>query len=408
VATLAPLAPAVVEAGRALLRGEALRALGLVGRIADPIGLTLRGIAYAQMGDFDLARTSLERAVAEADDPRTRSRAQAALVEIALCTGDPGPAAHAAAASADVLERLGDRRNATMQRLILARAEVLLGRLASARHAVGTILATDLPPDLRAVALLARAEIAVRALAATEARDALAAARDALEDAPHRLLGRAIGALEQELSRPIVRIERGGAVRPADLFAIEALSGGSVLLVDACRRSAIAGRVTVPLARRPVLFALLFALSRAWPGVVPRDDLAAQAFETRRVNASHRARLRVEIGRLRSAMDGLDAAPKAAEGGYALASTRDVVVLRPPSDDDAARLALLLGDGAAWSARGLAEHAGVSRRTVQRALQTLLANGAVIRTGHGKSLRYARPGAPIASRMLLLGLVPGA
>nr|WP_276600403.1 MULTISPECIES: HTH domain-containing protein [unclassified Nannocystis] len=106
-------------------------------------------------------------------------------------------------------------------------------------------------------------------------------------------------------------------------------------------------------------------------------------------------------------MDGLAAAPVASEDGYVLASERDVAVLLPPTDDEAARLGLLLGDGAAWSAQALAEHAGVSRRTAQRALQLLVERGVVVRTGKGKDVRYTRPGAPIASRMLLLGLVPG-
>jgi hypothetical protein len=400
------VAPSVVEASRALARGDPLRALALVGREDAALGLTLRGIAYAQMGDYDLARRSLERAVAVADDAPTRARARAALVEIALGTGDPAPAARDAAASAAELLALGDARNAAMQRLVLARAEVLLGRIASARCEVEAVLSAELAPDVRAVALLARAEIATRALAATDARDAIAAARRALAGAPHGLLGRALDALEHELSRPVVRLTRGAATRDADLYAIEEVSDGSVLLVDACRRIAIAGRVTIPLARRPVLFALLEELARAWPAPATRDDLAARAFETRRVNASHRARLRVEIGRLRSALDGLDASPVARADGYALSSKRDVVLLLPPSDDDAARLALLLGDGAAWSAQGLAEHAGRSRRTVQRALQALVASGAAVRTGQGKSVRYARPGTPIASRMVLLGLVP--
>jgi hypothetical protein len=130
------------------------------------------------------------------------------------------------------------------------------------------------------------------------------------------------------------------------------------------------------------------------------------AFDIRRVNASHRMRLRVEIGRLRKIMDGLAAEPVATVDGYALSSRRDVVVLLPRSDDETARVALLLGDGAAWSARGLAEHAGVSKSTAQRALAALVERGGAVRTGKGKDVRYTRPGTPIASRMLLLSLVP--
>ena len=402
-----PTAPFVVlNAGRALASGDPLRALSLVGRTETALGLTLRGIAYAQLGDFDLARQSLERSEKMAGDPRARAHARAALVEIALSTGDPAPAARAAKASAAELDRLGDARNAAMQRLVLARAEVLLGRLTEARRIVEEVLAAELSADLRAVACLAQAEIAIRALSAFAARDALARARRCLEAAPNALLARELVALEQELSRPIARLLRRGAVRGADLFAIEEVSRGEVLLVDACRRLAIGGRVTIPLARRSVLFALLLDLGRAWPAAVPRDRLAMHAFEARRVNESHRARLRVEIGRLRKVMDGLAAEPVATADGYALESKREVLVLLPPSDDEAARIAILLGDGAAWSAQGLAEHAGVSKSTAHRALASLVESGAAIRTGKGKDVRYTRPGTPIASRMLLLGLVP--
>lgn len=400
--------PALLDAGRALASGEPLLALGHIGRVESALGLLLRGVAYAQLGDLELARESLERAASLAEDPRTLARARAALVEIALSSGDPAPAARAARASAEELARLGDARNAAMQRLVLARAEVLLGRLGEARRVVEEVLATELAPDLRAVASLAQAEIAVRALAATSARDALARARRSLEEAPNHLLARALAAIEQELSLPVARVLQRGALREADLFTIEDVSRGDVLLIDACRRLAIGGRVTIPLARRPVLFALLLALGRAWPASVPRDELAAQAFDARRVNASHRARLRVEIGRLRKVMDGLAAEPVATADGYALASRRDVEVLLPPTDDEAARIAILLGDGASWSARGLAEHAGVSTRTAQRALTALVERGGAIRTGRGKDIRYTRPGTPVASRMLLLGLVPRA
>jgi hypothetical protein len=294
-----------------------------------------------------------------------------------------------------------------MQRLVLARAEVLLGRLAEARHVVSDVLAgaSKLPADVTAVAWLAKAEIAVRAVAPSEAREALKQARAAMHGAPNELLARALVALETELSKPVARLERTGIVRDADLYAIEAASSGDVLLVDACRRLVIGGRAQIPLAKRPVLFALLLVLARAWPDEVARDELAARAFDTAKVNASHRSRLRVEVGRLRKVLDVL-AQPVATEHGYVLRSSREIVTLLPPSDDDDARIAILLGDGAAWSAQGLAEHAGVSKRTAQRALAKLVENGGALRAGKGKDVRYSRPGPRIASRMLLLGLVP--
>lgn len=343
------------------------------------------------------------------EDPATRARARAALAEIALSTEEPARAADLARASARELERAGDVRNAVLLRLVAARAEILLGRLGEARNVVDETLArADLPADLRASALLAKAEIAIRSVSAIHAREALLAARRALDGAPHPLLARALVALEEELSRPVASLVHGGVVRQADLFVVEDMSRGDVLLVDACRCLVVAGRAIVPLARRRTLFALLLQLARAFPASVPRDELASQAFEARRVNESHRARLRVEIGRLRKLLAGLGASPEATRDGYLLASSRPLAVLLPPEGDlgEDARIALLLRDGAAWSARGLAEHAGVSMRTAQRVLASLVERGVATRTGSGNNVRYTRPGTPIASRMLLLGLLP--
>jgi hypothetical protein len=55
----------------------------------------------------------------------------------------------------------------------------------------------------------------------------------------------------------------------------------------------------ISLATRPVLFTLARALGEAWPDDVPRDALVAPAFGSKFVDESHRARLRVEMGRLR-------------------------------------------------------------------------------------------------------------
>lgn len=395
---------ALVDAGRALAGGDPLRALSLIGRVDSALGLTLRGIAYAQLGDLELARAVLERALSTTKDRLTRAHARAALVEIELDIGEPAAAGRAAKASAEELDDLGDKRNAAMQRLVFARAEVLLGRLGEARGVVDGVLSEELPPDLSAIASLAEAEIAIRATSASDARSALNRARTFLGEAPNQVLARALASLDEELSRPIARLLRGGTLHDADLFTIEDMSRGRMLLVDACRRLVVAGRVSIPFARRPVLFALLLVLARAWPVSVHPVELAAKAFGVRRVNASHRTRLRVEIGRLRKVMADLGAEPVASRDGYVLESKRDVVVLLPPSDDEAARIALLLGDGAAWSVRGLAEHAGVSKSTAQRVLNALVESGAAIRAGKGRTVRYTRPGAPIASRMLLLGL----
>jgi DNA-binding winged helix-turn-helix (wHTH) protein len=220
------------------------------------------------------------------------------------------------------------------------------------------------------------------------------------------LLAREIAALERELSAPIARIVRRGRVQDADAFAIEALTTSDVVLVDACRLSVSAGRASIPLARRPVLFAILLTLARAWPEPVPRDALIQRAFDVRRANESHRVRLRVEVGRLRAAIQDLGVEPEASKEGYRLHASREVALLLPSSDDDGARLSMLLGDGAAWSAQSLAEHAGVSKRTAQRVLAALVERGNAVRIGTGRDVRYLRQGVPLASRMLLLGLLP--
>jgi len=392
------------EAARALGRGDGLLALKLVGRAEDALGTTLRGIAYAQLGDLDEARTTLERAATLTTAELPRARIRAALVEVLLAEGDAGRAARDAQDTARVLARLGDARNAALQQLVQARAEVLLGQLDSARRTVDVILEGSLMLDLRPVAQLVRAEVAMRSLSASAARKAAKEARSATRN---ELLSRTLDALEEALDEPIARLAVRGELTPANLGAIERARDGRAFLVDACRRVVLAGKASLPLATRPVLFSLLLALARAWPKDVPRDALAQAAFAVRIVNASHRARMRVEIGRLRKILSGI-AEPVATKDGYRLAtgSSRDVIVLLPLTDDDAARVAILLSDGARWSAQAIAEHAGISKRTAQRALSKLLDEGKISRTALGKEVRYAAesPGGRIASRLLLLGL----
>jgi tetratricopeptide (TPR) repeat protein len=393
------------EAALALQRGDALHALGLVGRDHSAEGLTVRGIAYAQLGDLELARECLSRGATLTASPLARARIGAALAEIRVELGEAALAAREAESNAIELARLGDSRNAWMQRLVLARAEVLLGHAGEARRTVDSVLTSELPDDVRAVAALARAEIAVRGVAPTRAKEALRDLERLLARAPHELLARAAKAMSDELTAPVARILEGGTTRDADLYAIEAASSGEKLLVDACRRLVLAGRAVVPLSRRPVLFALVYALAHGWPHEVSRDALVLAAFDVRKANATHRARLRVEASRLREALRGI-AEVRATGSGYRLRSERSVLVLLPRDDQLVARVGMLLSDGASWSALALAEHAGLSKRTVQRALSLLVDADRVVRTGKGRGVRYATAGARIASRMLLLGLLP--
>lgn len=177
-------------------------------------------------------------------------------------------------------------------------------------------------------------------------------------------------------------------------------------MVDACRRRLGAGAAWVSLQRRPVLFALARALAETWPGDVDRETLIARAFGTRRPDESHRARLRVEIGRLRALVAAL-ARIEATSRGFALAprGADAVVVLAPPVEDDQASLLALLADGAAWSTSALALALGASRRTVQRALAGLEEAGRVRSIGRARSQRWLSP--PLAGFTTIL-LLPAA
>jgi hypothetical protein len=161
--------------------------------------------------------------------------------------------------------------------------------------------------------------------------------------------------------------------------------------------------VWVPLASRPILFALARALGEAWPGDADRQALIASAFRIRRPDETHRARLRVEMGRLRSLAAGL-ARIEATERGFILkpCKAREVIVLVPPIDGDLASLLALLSDGAAWSTSALALALGDSQRTVQRALVELEGAGRVRSIGRARALRWLSPPLTGFTTILLL------
>src|SRR5262249_20699970 len=164
------------------------------------------------------------------------------------------------------------------------------------------------------------------------------------------------------------------------------------LVIDACRHLVRARNRLVPLARRPVLFALARTLGEAWPGDAPRDVLLTRAFGARHADESHRARLRVEIGRLRRLL--LPVAHVAAtKQGFTLSprGARHVVVLARPVDERHAAVLALLADGESWSGSALALALGGSQRTVQRALKELGAAGKVQALGSGRAQRWTTP-----------------
>ncbi|HSC13801.1 MAG TPA: helix-turn-helix domain-containing protein, partial [Gammaproteobacteria bacterium] len=204
------------------------------------------------------------------------------------------------------------------------------------------------------------------------------------------------------LDRPAARRIHLGREQPLRVADVEALHASGAFVVDACRRGLRAGTAWLPLARRPVLFTLARALAEAWPNDVDRRVLIERAFGTRRQDETHRARLRVEIGRLRKLVRPL-ARIDATELGFKLASKHEpVVVLVPPIDGDQASLLALLADGAAWSTSALALALDTSQRSVQRALVESEAAGRVRSIGRARAQRWLAPPLAGFTTMLLL------
>jgi hypothetical protein len=195
----------------------------------------------------------------------------------------------------------------------------------------------------------------------------------------------------------------GGEERPLLLEEVEALLASGALVVDACRHVVRDASMVIPLATRPVLFALARALGEAWPGDVPRSTLIARAFRTKHADESHRARLRVEVGRLRVEFRTL-ADVSATKRGFALVPrlAREVVVLAPPVEERHAAVLALLADGESWSSSALAIALGASPRTVQRALDLLAAADKVQSFGRGRARRWMTPLVPGFPTILLL------
>jgi hypothetical protein len=210
------------------------------------------------------------------------------------------------------------------------------------------------------------------------------------------------------LETPAARLIGGGENRLLLLDEVEALLASKALVVDACRHVVRNADVVVSLATRPVLFALARALGEAWPADVPRAELLTRAFRARHADESHRARLRVEIGRLRAALRPL-AEVHATKHGFAFVPrhARKVVVLAPPVEEQHAAVLAFLADGESWSSSALAIALGASPRTVQRALDSLAAAAKVQSFGRGPARRWMTPPVPgFPTTLLLPGPLP--
>ena len=395
----------ITAAARALASGDPLGALKRVALRDDAPALALRGIAMAQLGDLVRARALL-RSAARAFSPReavARARCVVAEAEIALAARDLSWPVKSLEAARATLEAHGDRLNAAHARYLQVRRLLLISRLEEAEHTLAQLDPTNLSPALKAVHELVAAGIAMRRLQTKTARDALDRARLAASQADIPALTAEVESASQVLSTPAARLIAAGAERILLLEEVEALQATNALIVDACRYVVRAAGQAVSLASRPVLFELARALGEAWPGDVPRDVLLSRAFGAKLADESHRARLRVEIGRLRRMLRTI-ATVSATKNGFLLTPcrAREVVVLARPVEDEHGAVLAVLTDGESWSSSALALALGTSQRTVQRALDSLAAAGRVQAFGRARARRWMTPPVPGFTTTLLL------
>jgi len=395
----------ITAAARALAAGDPLGALKRVALRNDAPALALRGIAMAQLGDLVRAKALL-RSAARAFGPKeavARARCVVAEAEIALASRDLGWPARALDAARATLEEHGDRLNAAHARYLEVRRLLLIGHLDEAKRKLDALDPAPFPPALRAAHELVVAGIAMRRIRTRAARAALVRAGDAARHAGIPALVAEVESAALVLNTPAARLIAHGDERPLLLEDVEALLASKALVVDACRHVVSHAGTVISLTRRPVLFTLVRVLGEAWPVDVSRDALVARAFRARHADESHRARLRVEIGRLRALLRPL-ADVSATQRGFALVPRRahEVVVLARPVDERYAAVLAFLTDGESWSSSALALALGASQRTVQRALDSLAAAGKVQWFGRGRARRWMTPPMPGFTTSLLL------
>lgn len=401
----------ITAAARALTGGDPLGALNRVALRDDPPALALRGIALAQLGDLSAARPLLRQAAKAfgAREPLARARCVLAEAEVALAGRELHDASRSLDAAHRTLERHGDTLNAAHARLLAIRYRILIGRLDDAERQLQSLAPEGLPFALRTTLELSMAGIALRRLDTATARSALVRAEQAARQAGIAALIHEVETTADILNRPAARsISRTGE-RPLRLDEVEALLNSRTLVVDACRYSVRQTETNIALNRRPILFTLARALAQAWPGDAGRDALIAQAFRIKHTDDTHRARLRVEIGRLRKALRPL-ASIEATNNGFALRALHSdqVVVLARPVEEKHAPVLALLSDGEAWSSSALALALNTSQRTVQRALDALAEDDKVKAIGDGRARRWvAAPVLGFTTTLLLTAPVPG-
>lgn len=395
----------ITAAAHALAAGDPLGALKRVALRNDAPALALRGIAMAQLGDFVRAKGLIRQATRAfgSKESVARARCIVAEAEIALASRELNWPARALDAARATLEAHGDRVNAAHARYLEIRRLVLIGRIADAQRTLEKLDPRALPASSRAIHELMVAGIELRHLHARAAREALRRAANAAREARIPALVAEIQHAARVFDEPAARLHARGEERVLQLDDVETLLASNVIVVDAIRLSITYRDTTVSLARRPVLFALMRALADAWPADLAREALIAKAFRIKRPDETHRARLRVEIGRLRKTVRKLMNI-HATRDGFALAppAHRKVVLLTPPVEEEHGALLALLADGESWSSSALALAAGMSQRTAQRALDALASAGKVQGFGRGRARRWTCPPLPGFATPLLL------
>jgi hypothetical protein len=400
-------------AAHALSRGDPLSALDLVALRDDPPALALRGVAMAQLGELGRAHDLLTRSARAfgAAEPLSRARCQLAAAEVGLAARELTTRATDKSLQelASVLFRHGDQVNASYARLLAVRRWLLVGRIDRAQAELDQLELAQALPRMVAVAELCRAEIEVRRIHPS-------AARDALERAGRAALQTGIGALSAEIDEakehlhaPAARRSQHGESRTLTLGEVETLLASPALVIDACRRCVRQKRQFVDLSRRPVLLSIARTLAKRWPDPAARAELLSAAFGARRLNDSLRARLRVEVGRLRRQLKPLATIRATSEGFVLEPASGEVALIDPPFEGPDAELFALLSDGAAWSTSALSAATGRSQRTVQRALVELSAAGRARAVGEGPTRRWlASPATAFTTTLLLpVGLAEG-
>jgi len=392
-------------AARALAAGDPLGALKRIALRDDAPSLALRGIAMAQLGDLTKGKELLRRAARAFGSRETVSRARCVVAEaeIALASRDLNWPTRALDAARATLEMHGDRVNAAYARYLEVRRLLLIGRVGEAERTLAGLDPKALPSVLATSHELVVAGIEMRHLRTKSARAALARAEAASRVANIPALTAEVESALRVLNTPAARLIERGESRLLMLDDVEVLLASKALVVDACRNIVRHSGTVISLAKRPVLFALARAFAEAWPGDVARDALVARAFRLKLADESHRARLRVEIGRLRKALRTI-ADVSATKRGFTLSPrrARNVVVLALPVDEAHADVLAFLADGESWSSSALALALGTSQRTVQRALDALAAAGKVQSFGRARARRWMTPPVPGLTTTLLL------